>query len=139
MRTRTLVILAALAAVLKRHGLPDNLVGVIETWLLNRSARVQVNGNTTDPVPTAMGLGQGDAHSCVLYTIFINSLAKFLRASGHDLGITSSGTLARVQTLVGYFSSADAADAAWALHVLLGKQGKRMITGRRLREICLAD
>jgi hypothetical protein len=85
---------AALAAVLKRHGLPDNLVGVIETWLLNRSARVQVNGNTTDPVPTAMGLGQGDAHSCVLYTIFINSLAKFLRASGHDLGITSSGTLA---------------------------------------------
>lgn len=84
---------AALAAVLKRHGLPDNLVGVIETWLLNRTARVQVNGSTTDPVPTAMGLGQGDAHSCVLYSIFINSLAKFLRANGHDLGITSNGTL----------------------------------------------
>ena len=49
----------------------------------------------------------------------------------------SSGTLARVQTLVAYFSSADAADAAWALHVLLGKQGKRLITGRRLRQICL--
>ena len=49
----------------------------------------------------------------------------------------SSGTLARVQTLVTYFSSADADDAAWALHVLLGKQGKRLITGRRLRQICL--
>ncbi|MFM8258203.1 MAG: ATP-dependent DNA ligase [Vulcanococcus sp.] len=49
----------------------------------------------------------------------------------------SSGTLARVQTLVDYFRSADAAEAAWALHVLLGKQGRRLITGRRLRQICL--
>jgi len=47
------------------------------------------------------------------------------------------GTTARVEALVAYFSSAEAADAAWALHVLLGKQGKRLITGRRLRQICL--
>ena len=51
----------------------------------------------------------------------------------------SSGTQARVDALVAYFSGVDAADGAWALHVLLGKQGKRLITGRRLREICLAD
>jgi DNA ligase-1 len=49
----------------------------------------------------------------------------------------SGGTTARVETLVAYFGEADAADAAWALHVLLGKQGKRLITGRRLRQICL--
>jgi len=49
----------------------------------------------------------------------------------------SRGTGARVKALVAYFAEADAADGAWALHVLLGKQGKRLITGRRLRQICL--
>ena len=49
----------------------------------------------------------------------------------------SGGSNARVEALVAYFSEVDAADAAWALHVLLGKQGKRLITGRRLRQICL--
>ena len=48
-----------------------------------------------------------------------------------------SGTGARVEALAAYFAAADPADAAWALHVLLGKQGKRLITGRRLRQICL--
>ena len=51
----------------------------------------------------------------------------------------SSGTQARVDALVAYFSCVDAADGAWALHVLLGKQGKRLITGRRLRQICLEE
>ena len=45
----------------------------------------------------------------------------------------NSGTSSRVAALAAYFEDADAADAAWALHVLLGKQGKRLITGRRLR------
>ena len=49
----------------------------------------------------------------------------------------SSGTGARVEALAAYFASAEPADAAWALHVLLGKQGRRLITGRRLRQICL--
>ena len=51
----------------------------------------------------------------------------------------SSGTQARVDALVAYFSGVDAADGAWALHVLLGKQGKRLITGWRLRQICLEE
>jgi DNA ligase-1 len=50
---------------------------------------------------------------------------------------SSSGTGERVAALAAYFSEAPAADAAWALHALLGKQRKRLITGRRLREICL--
>ena len=49
----------------------------------------------------------------------------------------SRGTAARVEALMGYFQQAEPADAAWALHVLLGRQGKRLITGRRLRQICL--
>lgn len=49
----------------------------------------------------------------------------------------SSGSNARVAALEAFFAASAPADAAWALHVLLGKQGKRLITGRRLREICL--
>ncbi len=49
----------------------------------------------------------------------------------------SSGTTARVAALSAYFAAAAGADAAWALHALLGKQRRRLITGRRLREIGL--
>ena len=49
----------------------------------------------------------------------------------------SSGSRARVADLLAYFEASTPQDAAWALHVLLGKQGKRLITGRRLRQICL--
>jgi len=49
----------------------------------------------------------------------------------------SGGTNARVAALVAFFGESEPTDAAWALHVLLGKQGRRLITGRRLREICL--
>jgi DNA ligase-1 len=49
----------------------------------------------------------------------------------------SSSTHARVETLYRYFQASEPRDAAWALHVLLGKQGRRLITGRRLRQICL--
>ncbi|MCS5700356.1 ATP-dependent DNA ligase [Cyanobium sp. FGCU-52] len=49
----------------------------------------------------------------------------------------SSSTHARVGALCRYFHDAEPRDAAWALHVLLGRQGRRLITGRRLRQICL--
>ena len=49
----------------------------------------------------------------------------------------SSSTHARVEALCRYFQTTEPRDAAWALHVLLGKQGRRLITGRRLRQICL--
>jgi DNA ligase-1 len=43
----------------------------------------------------------------------------------------------RVELLAAHFAAAAPADAAWALHCLLGRQRRRLITGRRLREICL--
>jgi DNA ligase-1 len=49
----------------------------------------------------------------------------------------SGGSRARVAALAAFFAESAPQDAAWALHVLLGKQGKRLITGRRLRQICL--
>ena len=46
-----------------------------------------------------------------------------------------TGTKAKVTALVDHFRTVPAADAAWALSLLLGKRRRRMITGRRLREI----
>jgi hypothetical protein len=81
----------ALAAVLRRQGLPPALVSIIETWLTARTAVMRVNGASSDPTPTAMGLGQGDAHSPILFNIFINSLSNFLHARGHSLGVNNEG------------------------------------------------
>ena len=49
------------------------------------------------------------------------------------------GTGERLQALKEYFGEADPADAAWALQVLLAKRRRRLLTGRRLRQICLQD
>ena len=49
----------------------------------------------------------------------------------------TSASSGRVQVLAEHFGAAAPADAAWALHCLLGRQRRRLITGRRLRQICL--
>ncbi len=49
----------------------------------------------------------------------------------------TAGTRARVEALAAHVQAADAADGAWALALLLGKRRRRLITGRRLRQICL--
>ena len=46
-----------------------------------------------------------------------------------------TGTKAKVQALVDHFQEVDPAEAAWALTLLLGKRRRRLITGRRLRDI----
>ena len=49
----------------------------------------------------------------------------------------SRGTRLKVACLIAFFSQSSARDAAWALQVLLGGSRRRLITGRRLRQICL--
>ena len=46
-----------------------------------------------------------------------------------------NGTNAKVTALAEHFRSTPAADGAWALQLLLGKRRRRLITGRRLRDI----
>ena len=48
---------------------------------------------------------------------------------------TVTGTRAKVATLVDYFRGTPSSDAAWTLSLLLGKHRRRLITGRRLRDI----
>jgi len=49
----------------------------------------------------------------------------------------STGSRDRVAALVAHLGSVPREDAAWALHCLLGKQRRRLITARRLRQIAL--
>ena len=51
----------------------------------------------------------------------------------------TGSTNAKLQALEHYFREASPGDAAWALALLLGKRRQRLISGRRLREICLAS
>ena len=46
-----------------------------------------------------------------------------------------TGTRAKVDLLAQHFRSEPPEDAAWALSLLLGKRRRRLITGRRLREV----
>ena len=46
-----------------------------------------------------------------------------------------TGTKAKVTALIEHFRSVPPEDAAWALTLLLGKRRRRLITGRRLREV----
>ncbi len=46
-----------------------------------------------------------------------------------------TGTKAKVQALVDHFQGVEPGEAAWALTLLLGKRRRRLITGRRLRDI----
>ena len=46
-----------------------------------------------------------------------------------------TSTKAKVQALVDHFQEVDPGEAAWALTLLLGKRRRRLITGRRLRDI----
>ena len=46
-----------------------------------------------------------------------------------------TGTKAKVQALVNHFQEVAPEEAAWALTLLLGKRRRRLITGRRLRDI----
>ena len=46
-----------------------------------------------------------------------------------------SGSNRKVELLRGYLADVDSKDGCWALSLLLGERRKRLITGRRLREI----
>ena len=46
-----------------------------------------------------------------------------------------NGTNGKVAALTDHLQQTPAADAAWALVLFLGKKRRRLITGRRLREV----
>ena len=71
----------ALLLVLEKIGLEPSAVTLLRDILMNTTASLRVNGTTTDPIPIRVGVPQGDPLSCLLFNIFIESLARYLRES----------------------------------------------------------
>ena len=77
---------AVLTATLKRLGFPPKLLNLLAHWNSTRTTPLHINGDSSAPLPTQCGIGQGDVFSCILYTIFINSLHTYLKSK--NLGVT---------------------------------------------------
>jgi hypothetical protein len=82
---------AALFAVLRRMGLPEDLVALLEFCSAQRRTRIAVNGERSEEMPMLMGVGQGDVLSPLLFNIFIESLSRHLATAGDVHGVTVAG------------------------------------------------
>ena len=80
----------ALFIILKRTGVPDNLIGLLRHWSESRTAQLNINGFTCPGFPVTMGTGQGDTPSCILFDIFIASLGRYLETIP-GIGIQPAG------------------------------------------------
>ena len=94
---------AFLWEVLKRNGVPDKLLALLQDWAGRRVTTVMVNGKPcVGAVHMWEGVGQGDPMSPILFNLFIDSLAKALartpglegvhmdhRHGGHGLTVKS--------------------------------------------------
>ena len=74
-----------LCATLKRLGFPPPLINLLAHWNATRTTTVQVNGESSEPIPTQTGVGQGDVFSCILYIIFINGLHNYLKSKSQGI------------------------------------------------------
>ena len=68
----------ALMAVLRRMGVAENLIQLLEAWADARHTSVAVNGTPTAPFAVRRGVGQGDVLSPLLFDLFIESLLRCL-------------------------------------------------------------
>jgi len=85
---------AALFAVLRKMGVAEALVKLLEAWSASRVGSLDINGVTvTADTPMLSGVGQGDVASCILFNLFIESLGRYLKAAapGARVGVTPAG------------------------------------------------
>ena len=81
----------ALWAVLERMGVPVKLVSLLRDWAAKRRTCVKVNGNLSAEYPMAKGVPQGDPLSCLLFSLFIESLSRYLKSRPDLAGVTAFG------------------------------------------------
>ena len=77
---------AALEAVLRRMGVPDDLLRLLRVWRMNRQGSMVVNGVSTDPFPLLSGVPQGCPLSPLLFNLYLASLSRYLDADPDGAG-----------------------------------------------------
>jgi Reverse transcriptase (RNA-dependent DNA polymerase) len=108
----------ALWRILRKIGMPDQLVTLLENWYAHRSLAVKVGKEVSHSFPLSKGLTQGDVLSPLLWNSFFESLLRMLEARVD--GVTHSGgpqsvtlkTLAYADDLAAFCSGKNAAQVA---------------------------
>jgi len=81
----------ALWLVLERMGVPSKLVSLLRDWAAKRRTCVKVNGTSTQEYPMVKGVPQGDPLSCLLFSLFIESLSRYLKSRPDLAGVSAFG------------------------------------------------
>jgi len=82
---------AALWEVMRRAGVPPEIVILLREWNTGRTARLAVNGEVTDPFDITIGVPQGDVLSPWLFNLFVESLIRTIRADATFTGVCEFG------------------------------------------------
>ena len=63
---------------LKNYGIGASVLKIIESYLLDRTQCVVVEGEQSDPVALTSGVPQGGVLGLILFVVYINDLAEIL-------------------------------------------------------------
>jgi hypothetical protein len=79
---------AALWAVMRRMGVPEVIVSLLEDWSMKRITTMSRDGVASAPWHMSMGVGQGDVLSPLLFNFFIESLGRYIASRPGYNGVT---------------------------------------------------
>lgn len=71
---------------LRRRGMPEHALGVIQALLDSCQVVLRVEGRLSDPVDVAVGVPQGDVLSPDMFNVFVDDLAERLISVGNRFG-----------------------------------------------------
>ena len=85
----------ALFPLLRKMGVPDELVNVLESRSSARTSQLRVNGQDGGEVNMVDGVGQGDPLSCILFNLFIEPLSRRIASLPGLTGISIAGVVVK--------------------------------------------
>jgi hypothetical protein len=71
---------------LRRRGMPEHAIGVVQALLDSCQVVLRVNGEQSEPVSVQVGVPQGDVLSPDMFNVFVDDLAERLLVIGRSFG-----------------------------------------------------